>query len=58
MRLSKKLAIVAAVVAMLMTGLGGLLDLNRGDGSITITKQHAWNDGMFLMLLAIFLALL
>lgn len=58
MRLSQKLAIVAAVVAVLMTGLGGLLDLQRGDGTIQITKQHAWNDGVFMMLLAIFLAIL
>jgi hypothetical protein len=37
-----------------VTGLGGALDMIE-NGSIT--KEHAWNDGLFMMLLAIFLAL-
>jgi hypothetical protein len=45
---------VVVLVAVIATGLGGALDMiEKG----SITKEHAWNDGLFMMLLAIFLAL-
>lgn len=46
-------------VAILMTGMGGLLNMYPNNGvMLRITSQHSWNDGLFLMLLAILLAIL
>jgi NhaP-type Na+/H+ or K+/H+ antiporter len=50
------LAIVAFVFAFVFTGVGGWSDMMGSE--LRITKQHAWNDGIFLMLGAIFLLLL
>lgn len=41
-------------IALLVTGIGGALDIAEKK---TITKEHLWNDGLFLMLFAVFLAL-
>lgn len=49
-------AIVAFVVALLLTGLGGWADMLGK--SFYVSKEHAWNDGIVMMLLAIFLLLL
>ncbi len=55
MKSTKLAAIFVMVIAVLMTGLGGSLDiLKKG----TITRKHAWNDGLFLAILAVFLLLL
>mgnify|MGYP006284255055 CR=1 FL=1 len=44
------------ILAVVGTGLGGYADiLGR---PLIITKQHAWNDGIFMMLLAIFFLIL
>ncbi len=49
-------AILCIVVALIATGMGGWSDmLGR---SFYISKQHAWNDGIFMVLLAIFFLLL
>jgi hypothetical protein len=39
-----------------MTGVGGLLDIVKSN--YTISKEHVWNDGMFLVLVAIAVLLL
>jgi hypothetical protein len=57
MKTTRIVALCLVVLAVAMTSLGGALDALRG-GEIVISKQHAWHDGMFLMLLAIFLMLL
>ena len=50
------LAIVAFGLALVLTAVGGWSDLIGRN--IQISKQHAWNDGMFMILVAIFLLLL
>ena len=50
------LAKVAMVGALLMTGMGGLIDISKND--YTMTKKHLWNDGLILAIVAIFLLLL
>ena len=50
------LAIIAFGLALVLTGVGGWSDLMGR--SIQISKQHAWNDGLFMILVAIFLVLL
>lgn len=45
---------IVVLVALLATGLGGALDMIENG---RITKEHVWNDGLFMMLFAIFLAL-
>lgn len=47
------LAIVAFFLAIILTGVGGWSDM-LGD-NLVVSKQHAWNDGIFLILVAIFL---
>jgi hypothetical protein len=53
----KLAAIVLFLIATILTGVGGWLDL-YGESSVRITKQHAWNDGLFLAIVAVFLLLL
>jgi hypothetical protein len=52
--LKKWLLIFLVVAAFLATGLGGLQDMLGVQ--FAVTKQHGWNDGIFLMLTAILVA--
>jgi len=49
-------AIAAFILALVLTGVGGWS--NMMGKPIVLTERHAWNDGLFLMLAAIFLLLL
>lgn len=49
-------AIMAFIVALILTGVGGWS--NMLGRALVITEQHAWNDGLFMMMVAIFLLLL
>jgi hypothetical protein len=51
----KYLLIFLVVMAFLATGLGGLQDMLGIQ--LVVTKQHGWNDGIFLMLTAILVAI-
>jgi hypothetical protein len=51
----KYLLLFLVVMAFLATGLGGLQDMLGVQ--LVVTKQHGWNDGIFLMLTAILVAL-
>lgn len=51
----KYLLLFLVVMAFLATGLGGLQDMLGIQ--LVVTKQHGWNDGIFLMLTAILVAL-
>lgn len=53
--LKQYLLIFLVVMAFLATGLGGLQDMLGIQ--LVVTKQHGWNDGIFLMLTAILVAL-
>lgn len=44
-------AIILLVIAFLLTGLAGLMDMSYNQ--FQITRQHAWNDGLFLGIVAI-----
>lgn len=48
-------ALIVMTVAIVLTGLGGTLDMysNR----LHITKKHIWNDGLFMGILAVFILL-
>ena len=52
--LKKWLLIFLVGMAFLATGLGGLQDMLGVQ--LIVTKQHGWNDGIFLMLTAILVA--
>lgn len=47
--------IFLVTTAFLVTGLGGLQDMLGI--RLTVSKEHGWNDGIFLMLAAILVAL-
>jgi hypothetical protein len=49
-------AIAAFLLALVLTGIGGWS--NMIGKALVITEQHAWNDGLFMMMVAIFLLLL
>lgn len=49
-------AILAFFLALVLTGLGGFS--NMIGKALVITEEHAWNDGLFMMMVAIFLLLL
>ncbi len=50
------IALLAFFVSLSLTAVGGYADLLGRP--LVISKQHAWNDGIFLMLIAIFFLLL
>ncbi len=61
MRSSGILGVILALVllALVMQGLGGWLNMTGQDSTVLhITSQHAWNDGLFVLGLAILLAIL
>jgi hypothetical protein len=49
--------IVVVILAILLTGLGGLMDMTGREKIGFLSKQHAWNDGLFLLILAILLSI-
>jgi hypothetical protein len=53
--LKKTLLILLVVMAFLTTGLGGLQDMFGFQ--LVMSREHGWNDGIFLMLTAILVAL-
>jgi len=52
--MGRSLLWILVLVALVATGLGGAIDLLENG---RLTKEHAWNDGLFIILLAIFLTL-
>lgn len=54
----RRLAMVCILLAILATGIGGLIDIQGKKRIGPITKKHMWNDGQFLILLAVALLLL
>lgn len=46
---------VLVVMAFLATGLGGLQDMLGI--RLPVSREHGWNDGIFLILVAILVAL-
>ena len=53
--LKKWLLIALVVAAFFVTGLGGLQDMLGI--RLVVSREHGWNDGIFLMLTAILVAL-
>ncbi len=53
--LKKGLLAFLVVAAFIATGLGGLQDMLGI--RLMVTKEHGWNDGIFLMLAAILVAI-
>jgi hypothetical protein len=53
--LKQGLLIFLVTMAFVVTGLGGLQDLLGV--KLPMSKEHGWNDGIFLMLTAILVAL-
>jgi hypothetical protein len=49
------LSFALVLMASIATGLGGLSDMTGR--SLLMSRDHAWNDGIFAVLLAIFLVL-
>ncbi len=59
MKTSKVLIYVAlglVLMSLFSTGLGGWSDM-MGGRPILISREHAWNDGIYAVLVAIFLVL-
>lgn len=50
------LAMALVVMSLFSTGLGGWVDM-MGGRPLSISREHAWNDGIYAVLVAIFLVL-
>lgn len=50
------LAILSFFIGLISTGIGGWSDMLGKP--FVVSKQHAWNDGVFMILVAIFFLLL
>jgi hypothetical protein len=48
-------ALIVMAAAVILTGLGGTLDMYAHE--FRITRQHMWNDGVFMAVLAVFVLL-
>lgn len=48
-------AIFLALMSILATGLGGYIDMMKQP--VMVTREHAWNDGIYVVLLAIFMVM-
>ncbi len=47
------------LVSLIITGIGGWLNMtSTNEINVRLTSQHSWNDGLFIMLLAILLAVM
>jgi hypothetical protein len=46
------------LVSLIMTGMGGWLNMTNNEINVRLTSQHSWNDGLFIMLFAILLAVM
>lgn len=53
--LKSVLLVVLVVAAFIATGVGGIQDMLGV--RLVVTKEHGWNDGIFLMLAAILVAI-
>lgn len=53
MKALKLASVVLAIIGLSLTGLGGMMDMIEHD--FQITKKHAWYDGLFLILLSIWI---
>ena len=53
--LKQYLLLLLVTLAFFATGLGGLQDMFGV--KFIVTKEHGWNDGMFLMMTAILVAI-
>lgn len=51
------LSVVLLIVAVAMTGLGGWMDI-LGVQKIAVSREHAWNDATFLVLVVIAIQLI
>ena len=48
-------AVILLTIAFILTGFAGMMDMSYNQ--FQITRQHAWNDGLFLGIIAIALLL-
>lgn len=56
-RLKFWLLVFLVSMAFVVTGLGGLQDMLGVRLPLAFSKEHGWNDGIFLMLTAILVAI-
>jgi hypothetical protein len=47
----EKAAVILLVIAFVLTGVAGMMDMTYNE--FQLTRQHLWNDGLFLGLVAI-----
>ena len=52
----KVILTILVVMSLLMTGAGGIMDM-LGLSFMKLSSTHAWNDGLYLLVLAIFIFL-
>jgi len=53
MKIELKLSTVLLLISLVLVGMGGLLDMSGQERIMGISRQHLWNDGTYLAVLAI-----
>jgi hypothetical protein len=51
-------ALAFFLVSLVFTGFGGIVDMLRNGNGLVISREHAWNDGHYMILVAIFVLLI
>lgn len=51
--MKKFLTALLILAAIVLQGMGGYMDYTQKDNIGYLTRDHAWSDAMFLLLLAI-----
>lgn len=51
--MKKFLTALLILAAIVLQGMGGYMDYTQKDNVGYLTRDHAWSDAMFLLLLAI-----
>lgn len=50
-----QLSMLAFVLSLLLTALGGFMDILDTERLGVLSRNHAWHDGLYLLVLAVFL---
>ncbi len=52
------LAYILLGLSLIMTMIGGWMDITNRDSIGRLTKYHFWNDGIYLAIIAIFVLII
>jgi hypothetical protein len=57
MRNYKKVIYFLLIMSLIMTMMGGYCDMTNTDKIWIVSKEHFWNDGLYLLVLTVLIAI-